>query len=312
MLDPGQVIERVMPIELVRAQVHDLIRVYAREGRDALRVGKKMRAPRGKSKGDDSLAAVMQLVDFRFKQTPGATLLDKEDPNPQPAENGRIWFAMVDDRLVLRVVAFDAAPSQCSGRWTWNLWESSCLEVFGVNRGQKGMLGENIAQIFLIPGVKAIPDTSIIGKPMAYRLWRDWFRTKFASGYEGEPLPEVKVRSEFTKDGWILEAMVPLKLPVYNPDQPGVAASISSKRKLIHLYADQLRIEFQLSTRLTPDEPFTHHGVMVDSKHASQDTEKYAYVEWIDVAEWDKQDEDKKSEDKKSTDSENKAADKPE
>ena len=288
MLDPGQVIERTMPIELVEAQVNDLIRIYAREGRDALRVGRKMRAPRGKSKGDTSLAAVMELVDFRFKQTPGNPLLDKEDP--QATEMGRIWFAMMDDKLVLRVVAFDAAPSRPAGRWTWNLWEGACLEVFGVNRGQKGVSGENIAQVFLIPGVRAIPNTSIIGKPMGYRLWRDFFRVKFASGYEGEPLPEIKVRSEFTNDGWILEAMVPLKLPVYKSDQPGVPASISSKRKLIHLYADQLRIEFQLSAKLRSDDPYTCHGTMLKSWMASQDTENYAYVEWIDVAEWEQTD----------------------
>ena len=295
MLDPGQVIERTMPIELVKAQVNDLIRVYAREGRDALRVGRKMRAPRGKSKGDTSLAAVIELVDFRFKQTPGNPLLDKEDP--KATEMGRIWFAMMDDKLVLRVVAMDTAPVRPGGRWTWNLWEGACLEVFGVNRGQKGVSGENIAQIFLIPGVRAIRGTSIIGKPMGYRLWRDWFRTKFASGYEGEPLPEIKVRSEFTKDGWVLEAMVPMKLPVYKPEQVGVPASISSKRKLIHLYTDQLRIEFQLSTKLHPDNPYTAHGTMLKSWMASQDTENYAYVEWIDVAEWDEDDK-KKTKDK--------------
>ena len=292
MLDPGQVIERTMPIELAEAQVNDLIRVYAREGRDALRVGRKMRAPRGKSKGDTSLAAIMELVDFRFKQTPGNPLLDKEDP--KATELGRIWFAMMDDKLVLRVVAMDTAPSRPGGRWTFNLWEGACLEVFGVNRGQKGISGENIAQVFLIPGVRAIPGTCIIGKPMGYRLWRDFFRTKFASGYEGEPLPEIKVRSEFTKDGWNLEAMVPLKLPVYKPEQVGVPASISSKRKLIHLYADQLRIEFQLSTKLHPDNPYTAHGTMLKSWMASQDTENYAYVEWIDVAEWDEDGEEAK------------------
>jgi hypothetical protein len=291
MLDPGQVVERTMPVELVDAQVNDLIRIYAREGRDALRVGRKMKAPRGKSKGDNSLAAVMDLVNFRFKQTPGNPLLDKEDP--QATEMGRIWFAMVDEKLVLRCEASDAAPSRPGGRWTWNLWEGACLEVFGVNRGQKGVSGENIAQIFLIPGVRAVADTSILGKPMAYRLWRDWFRTKFKSGYEGEPLPEVKVRSEFTKEGWLLEAMVPLKLPVYRPEKAGVSAFITSKRKLIHLYADQLRIEFQLSTKLHPDDHFTSHGTMLKNKHASENTENYAYVEWIDVTGWDEKVENK-------------------
>jgi hypothetical protein len=293
-LDPGQVIERTMPIELVTAQVNDLIRIYAREGTDALRLGRKMKAPRGKSKGDDSLAAVMELVDFRFKQTPGQPLLDKEDP--KSAEMGRIWFAMVDDKLVLRVVAFDAAPSRPGGRWTWNLWEGSCLEVFGVNRGQKGVMGENIAQIFIIPGIRAVPGTCITGKPMAYRLWQDFFRTKLESGLEGEPLPEVKVRDEFTNDGWIMEAMVPLNLPVFNPEQPGVPASISGKKKMIHLYADQLRIEFQLSTKLHPDEPYTHHGTMLKSRLASAYTENYAYVEWIDIAEWEDKGETQKEE----------------
>jgi len=289
MLDPGQVIERTMPIELTDAQVNDLIRVYAREGRDALRLGRKMRAPRGKSKGDGSLAAVMELVAFRFKQTPGHPLLDKEDP--EFTEMGRIWFAMVDDKLVLRVVAFDAAPSRPGGRWTWNLWEGACLEVFGVNRGQSGMMGESIAQIFLIPGIRAVSGTSIVGRPMAYRLWYDPLRTKYESGLEGEPLPEVKVRSEFTADGWIMEAMVPLKLPVFNPGQEGIPVSITKKKKLIHLYADQIRIEFQLSTKLHPDEPYTHHGTMLKSRLASRYTENYAYLEWIDVAEWEAEDE---------------------
>ena len=291
MLDPGQAIERTMPVELVNARVNDLIRIYAREGRDALRVGRKMQAPRGKSNGDNSLAAVMDLVNFRFKQTPGHPLLDKEDP--QATEMGRIWFAMMDEKLILRVVAFDAAPSRPSGRWTWNLWEGACLEVFGVNRGQEGVPGENIAQIFLIPGVKAIPGTSILGKPMAFRLWRDWFKVKFKSGYEGEPLPEVKLRSEFTREGWIMEAMVPLKLPVFKPARAGVPASISSERKLIHLYADQLRIEFQLSTKLLPDDNFTSHGTMLKNRMASRDTENYAYVEWIGVESWEEKEDDK-------------------
>jgi len=296
MLDPGQVIERQMPIELVKAEVNDLIRVYAREGRDALRLGRKMRAPRGKSKGDGSLDAVMELVDFRFKQTPGQVLEDKEDP--KFAEMGRIWFALVDEKLVLRVVAFDAAPSRPGGRWTWNLWEGACLEIFGVNRGRSGMMGESIAQIFCIPGIRAIRGTSIVGRPMAYRLWFDPLRQKYESGLEGEPLPEVKVRSEFTADGWIMEAMVPLKLPTFNPGRDGISVSATKKKKLIQLYADQIRIEFQLSTKLHPDEPYTHHGTMLRSRLASRYTENYAYIEWIDVAEWEDRDEEKK-EDKK-------------
>ena len=290
MLDPGQVIERQMPIELVEAQVNDLIRVYAREGRDALRLGRKMKAPRGKSKGDASLAAVMELVDFRFKQTPGHPLLDKEDP--KDTEMGRIWFAMMDEKLVLRVVAFDAAPSRPGGRWTWNLWEGACLEVFGVNRGRTGLMGESIAQIFLIPGIRAVRGTSIVGRPMAYRLWFDPLRQKYESGLEGEPLPEVKIRSEFTKDGWVLEAMVPLKLPVFNPGKEGIPVSITRKKRLIHLYVDQIRIEFQLSTKLHPDEPYTHHGTMLKSRLASRYTENYAYIDWIDVAEWEETDDD--------------------
>ena len=297
MLDPGQVIERTMPIELSEAQVNDLIRVYAREGRDALRLGRKMKAPRGKSKGDGSLAAVMELVDYRFKQTPGHPLRDKEDP--KGTEMGRIWFAMMDEKLVLRVVAYDASPSRPGGRWTWNLWEGACLEIFGVNRGRTGMMGESIAQIFLIPGIRAVAGTSILGRPMAFRLWYDPLRTKYESGLEGEPLPEIKLRSEFTKDGWNMEAMVPLKLPVFNPGQEGLPVSVTKKKRLIQLYADQIRIEFQLSTKLHPDEPYTHHGTMLKSHLASRYTENYAYIEWIDVAEWDEEEKDEKTEEKK-------------
>ena len=168
-LGPGQVVERTMPIELAEAEVPDLIRIYAREGHDALRVGRKMKAFRGKSKGDSSLNAIMELVDFRFRQTPGHPLRDKE--KEARTELGRIWFAMVDERLAVRCVAQDAAPTRMSGMLTWVLWDGACLEIFGINRGQTGMLGQNIAQIFAIPGIRAIPGTCIIGRPMAYRLW---------------------------------------------------------------------------------------------------------------------------------------------
>jgi hypothetical protein len=84
-----------------------------------------------------------------------------------------------------------------------------------------------------------------------------------------------------------MEAMVPLNLPVFLPEQPGVSGSVSGRKKMIHLYADQLRIEFQLSTKLHPDEPYTHHGTMLKSRLASQFTENYAYIDWIDIAEWE-------------------------
>ena len=165
--------------------------------------------------------------------------------------------------------------------------DGACLEIFGINRGETGLLGQNIAQIFAIPGIRAIPGTSIIGKPMAYRLWHDPLRLNYPNGTEGEPLPEVKVRSEFTKDGWVLEALAPMKLPVVNPKRTDVSRTVARKRKLIQLYPDQLRIEFQLSVKIHPNDPWTSHGTMQKSWMASQDTENYAYVEWIDVEEWE-------------------------
>ena len=53
------------------------------------------------------------------------------------------------------------------------------------------------------------------------------------------------------------------------------------------MYPDQLRIEFQLSVKIHPNDPWTSHGTMQKSWMASQDTENYAYVEWIDVEEWE-------------------------
>ena len=86
-------------------------------------------------------------------------------------------------------------------------------------------------------------------------------------------MPEVKVRSEFTRDGWILEALVPMKLPVVNAKRTDVSRTVARKQKLIQLYPDQLRIEFQLSVKIHPNDPWTSHGTMQKSWMASQDTE---------------------------------------
>jgi len=109
-------------------------------------------------------------------------------------------------------------------------------------------------------------------------------------------LPEVKVRSEFTKDGWILEALVPMKLPVVNPKRTDVSRTVARKQKLVQLYPDQLRIECQLSVKIHPNDPWTSHGTMQKSWMASQDTENHAYVEWIDVEDWEENAKDDKGE----------------
>ena len=291
-LDPGQVIERALSFEMLDARSKDLVRIYSRESREAFTVGRKVRAPKGKSSGDDSLDAIMELVDFRFNQTPGYPLLESEGYSGE--EMGRIWFAMIDDMLIIRCKACDAAPSRKSGRWTWNLWEGSSLEVFGVNRGEQGRQGENIAQIFLVPGVRAIPGTSLLGRPMAYRLWRDYYRTNYASGYEGEPLPEIKVRSSFTSYGWIIEAMIPFNLPVTKPEVRGVPGSVSGKKKMVQLYPDQLRVEFKLNTTTHPNHNHTYHGTMQKRMRAAHGSENYVYVEWLDVDSWDEKEEEKR------------------
>ena len=71
---------------------------------------------------------------------------------------------------------------------------------------------------------------------------------------------------------------------------------VARKQKLIQLYPDQLRIEFQLSVKIHPNDPWTSPGTMQKSWMASQDTGNYAYVEWIDVLEWEENGEGAKGE----------------
>jgi len=138
-------------------------------------------------------------------------------------------FALAGEDLALLANVTDSRVTQAA-----EAWRGSCIEVFGSMPG-----GQEIGQVFLVPQV---------GEAAA-----KGFRA--ANGIV--PAADVRVESQAVKGGYVLKALIPLKLLKVDP----------AKGKFL--------LEFQMTVDPTADGKKAVRGTLFGSKFAYENNQRY-------------------------------------